>query len=170
MIHAHHRKRRSQGGDDSPTNVIHIPDWFHSWIHDNVEKAQQLGLLVPGWQDPADVPITLPEDLISLKKPREKKERPKEKPRNRATIGVSVPKDEREDGAGLLDDRIQRGRELLCPVMGWEDNVPAYFVLIAVLDKGLEEIEYELKLEAMEEEEAALLADGEAAVDDLSVS
>lgn len=135
MIHRHHRKRRSQGGDDSPTNVIDIPDSLHTWVHENPEKAYELGLLVKSHDDPAEIVVTIPEEL--LKKPREKKERAPQPPRNRATIGIHVPKDEREDGAGILDDLLQQARQQLAPVMGWEDDVPPYFVLVAVLHDWL---------------------------------
>lgn len=151
MIHRHHRKRRSQGGDDSPANVIEIPDALHDWIHANPSEATALGLLVPSYGDPAEVTITIPEDIVQVKKPRAKREKQPEKPRNREVVAVRVPKDEREDGAGLLDERIERGRELLCEPMGWEDDVPAYNVIIAVMDKGLEAILDELRLEAQGE-------------------
>lgn len=137
MIHRHHRKRRSQGGDDSPVNVIAIPDELHSWIHENPEKAYQLGLLVRSTDDPAEVEITLPADLISVKKTKAPRERKPEKPRNRVNVTVNVPKDEREDGAGILDDLLQQAREMLVEPMGWEDDVPAYFVLVAVLHDWL---------------------------------
>ena len=137
MIHRHHRKRRSQGGDDTPTNVIAIPDELHAWIHENPEKAYQLGLLVRSTDDPAEIEITLPPDLVTLKKTRVKKERPAAKPRNRVTIGIHVPKDEREDGAGILDDLIDQSRDILAPLLGWEDDVPPYFVLVAVLHDWL---------------------------------
>ncbi len=131
MIHEHHRKLRSQGGGDEPTNVIGLPDVVHDWIHANPEKAKDAGLIVPEWDDPAEVKITIPEE--AFKKIREKKERPAEKPRNRKTIGVAVPKDEQEDGAGILDDLITQAQEILEPVMGWSETVPPYFVLVAVL-------------------------------------
>ena len=137
MIHRHHRKRRSQGGDDSPTNVIAIPDELHNWIHANPEKAYQLGLLVRSTDDPAEIEITLPPDLVQMKKTRAKVERKPAPPRNRATIGIHVPKDEREDGAGILDDLVQMARDQLCEAMGWEDDVPPYFVLVAVLHDWL---------------------------------
>jgi len=135
VIHRHHRKLRSQGGADTAPNVILIPDSLHAWIHANPQKAYELGLMVKSYDDPADIEITIPEEL--LKKPRTPRERKPEKPRNRVNVTVNVPKDEREDGAGILDDLIQQSREMLAEALGWEDNVPAYFVLVAVLHDWL---------------------------------
>ena len=62
----------------------------------------------------------------------------REKPRNRAAITVNVPKDERENGAEVLEELIQAHRERLAPQLGWDANVPAYFVLTAVLAEALQ--------------------------------
>lgn len=67
-----------------------------------------------------------------------------DEPRQRATWSVKVPKDSREDGAALIDERIARLRELLCPVMGWDPDVPGFHPLITGLDKGIEAIQEEL--------------------------
>lgn len=56
MIHKHHRKRRSQGGDDSPENIIELEDWVHEAVHRNVTLAIEYGLLVNSWDDPAEIP------------------------------------------------------------------------------------------------------------------
>jgi hypothetical protein len=133
--HRHHRKRRSQGGDDSPENILEVSPEMHDWIHKNVAAATALGWLVPEWADPATIKVQLQHALTW--RPRARKERSKEKPRNRVNVTVNVPKDEREDGAGILDDLIQHARELLAEPMGWDDNVPAYFVLVAVLHDWL---------------------------------
>ena len=146
MIHRHHRKLRSQGGDDSPVNVIGVPDSLHQWIHENPAKAHDLGLIVHSYQDPAEVMVTIPEELIKTK--REPKPRAPEKPRNRAVVSVRVPKDEREDGAGVLDDIYDRGRELLCEPLGWSETVPLYDVIVALCNKGIEAIEIEFAQEA----------------------
>lgn len=165
MIHNHHRQLR-RGGDDSPVNVIGLPDVIHEWVHANPEKAREAGLIVSQYEDPATVQVTIPEE--ALRKVRQKREKT-EKPRNRTNVTVNVPKDEREDGAGLLEDRIDRGRELLCEPMGWDEDVPAYFVLIAVMDKGLEAIDYELRVEAQEGDELRHFVDELSTDDDVQL-
>lgn len=134
MIHKHHRKRRSQGGDDSPVNVIGLPDYLHQWVHDNPEKAYELGLLVKSHDDPSEVELTIPEDVI--KKPRAKKQ---EAPRQRTVVSVRVPKDEREDGADVLQTLIDENRKKYAPELGWDEDVPDYYVLTACLAKTLQD-------------------------------
>ena len=55
--HVHHRKLRSQGGRHEPVNLLHIHHTCHERIHANPERSYALGHLVPGWADPADVPV-----------------------------------------------------------------------------------------------------------------
>lgn len=55
--HTHHRKLRSQGGDNSVENLILLCAAHHTAIHGNVELAYQLGYLVRSWDDPALVQI-----------------------------------------------------------------------------------------------------------------
>lgn len=43
--HAHHVKRRSQGGSDDVTNLRWLCRACHSWAHHNVAEAKVLGLL-----------------------------------------------------------------------------------------------------------------------------
>lgn len=134
--HEHHRRKGDrQNPDLRGCDVLYVPPLLHKWIEEHPEEARELGFSVSRYEDPADVPIVIPESI--LKKPREKKERAPQPPRNRATIGIHVPKDEREDGAGILDDLIQQARERLSEDMGWEDDVPPYFVLVAVLHDWL---------------------------------
>lgn len=66
MIHRHHRKRRAQGGDDSDANILELEDWVHEAVHRNVALASGYGLLVPSWQDPADVVVDVPGFLEAL--------------------------------------------------------------------------------------------------------
>lgn len=42
---AHHLKRRSQGGKDTPENLIWVCWRCHNWIHANPEKARAADLL-----------------------------------------------------------------------------------------------------------------------------
>jgi hypothetical protein len=129
MIHKHHRKRRSQGGDDSPVNVINIPDSMHQWIHDNPEKAYELGLLVKSHDDPSEVEITIPETLAKKARPRLDGEARK----TRKTISVKVPNTAEENGAEIWDDLIDQVRERFAPEMNWKEDVPVYFVITAAL-------------------------------------
>jgi hypothetical protein len=39
-------------------NLLHLHLHCHEQIHANPERSYSLGLLVHGWADPADVPIT----------------------------------------------------------------------------------------------------------------
>lgn len=56
-LHRHHRKRRSQGGQDTPENIIEVTPEQHEWIHRNVGLSYELGWLVHSWDDPSEVPI-----------------------------------------------------------------------------------------------------------------
>ena len=44
--HAHHKKRRSQGGSDSPDNLLALCESCHNWIHANPEESFRRGWLV----------------------------------------------------------------------------------------------------------------------------
>ena len=130
-MHKHHRKRRSQGGGDEAFNVIEIPAAFHEWIHANVERAYELGLLVRSHEDPAEVSVIIPESVIEVKKTKVKKA--PEKTRAKATVGIKVPMDARENGAEVLQTLIEECRQAIKEVLGFQDDVPAYFVLVSVL-------------------------------------
>lgn len=54
-VHAHHRKLRRYG-DHRLVNLLDLCFDCHATIHANVARSLALGLLVPGWADPADVP------------------------------------------------------------------------------------------------------------------
>ena len=57
----HHRKKRSQGGDWSPENIVavcgHGTTGCHGWIEHNPEAAAHEGFHVRPWEDPAEVKI-----------------------------------------------------------------------------------------------------------------
>lgn len=55
--HVHHRKLRSQGGTHDPVNLAHLATVCHVWAHANPLEAVALGLIVPSWADPAEVPL-----------------------------------------------------------------------------------------------------------------
>ena len=58
--HVHHRKLRSQGGDNSPENLLHLcagPGGCHGRIHASPLRSYELGLLVRSTDDPATVAV-----------------------------------------------------------------------------------------------------------------
>lgn len=55
LVHKHHRKRRSQGGDDSPENIIDLTPEIHELVHRNPALAYEHGLLVHSYNDPAEI-------------------------------------------------------------------------------------------------------------------
>ena len=66
----HHRKLRSRGGKDTPSNLIRIHHGCHNLrtdsIHLNPERASQKGWIVGSWQEPYDVPFSRPDGSIVL--------------------------------------------------------------------------------------------------------
>jgi hypothetical protein len=60
-----------------------------------------------------------------------------EKPRQRKTLGIRLPKDADENGIEVLETLLTAVRDELKGEMGWKDNVPAYYVLVAVLHDWL---------------------------------
>lgn len=60
----HHRKLRSQGGNDEVTNLVALHHPCHNLgshaVHLNVARAVERGFIVPSWGDPATTPLTLP--------------------------------------------------------------------------------------------------------------
>lgn len=55
--HLHHRKLRSQGGDNSPANLIHLCAADHDWAHRHPRLAVEVGLIVPRHADPETTPV-----------------------------------------------------------------------------------------------------------------
>jgi 5-methylcytosine-specific restriction endonuclease McrA len=57
----HHRKRRSQGGDNSPANLVslcgHGTAGCHGWTHAEPELARDVGLLVRRNDNPLATPV-----------------------------------------------------------------------------------------------------------------
>jgi hypothetical protein len=62
----------------------------------------------------------------------------KEPARKKAVLGVRVPKDEKEDGYEILVDLIDQYRDKVKDELGWKDDVPVYYVLVAALVQGLQ--------------------------------
>lgn len=133
-FHRHHRQKDRSIND--PTNVLLVGPILHDWIEKHPDEARELGWWVDSWQDPADVPVAIP-DKLPTEKPRKKREKGKEKARNRAVVSIRVPNDEKEDGAGILDDLLDQARQRLAPVLGLEDDVPVYYVLVPALTDWL---------------------------------
>lgn len=65
-VHKHHRKRRSQGGDDSLVNILELDFETHEAVHRNPELAYEHGLLVKSWQEPGDVTVDIAGFLAAL--------------------------------------------------------------------------------------------------------
>jgi HNH endonuclease len=66
----HHRKLKSRGGKDTPSNLIYIHHSCHNLstdsIHLNPQKAEEKGWMVASWQDPEETPIATPEGGFAL--------------------------------------------------------------------------------------------------------
>jgi hypothetical protein len=54
----HHRKNRSQGGEWSPANCLHLCAKCHRKVTVNPDWARSLGLSVKSTEDPEKVPVT----------------------------------------------------------------------------------------------------------------
>ena len=53
----HHRKNRSQGGQWTPENCLHLCSEHHRHITTHPQAAREQGWAVPSFRDPADVPV-----------------------------------------------------------------------------------------------------------------
>lgn len=51
----HHRKLRSQGGDESLDNLVLVHPYCHERAHHYPHQAREWGWIVPSWADPAEV-------------------------------------------------------------------------------------------------------------------
>lgn len=141
--HKHHRKRRSQGGDDSSANILDVCVTCHDWIHKHPELAFRAGLLVHSWAEPGEVrsltiqdirhfggpevkelegsgeglPAPSPDRPIcsgcGRRMPKPKVETPKEDRKPRGTWSVAVPMDVRENGADVIDELLEACEEKL---------------------------------------------------------
>lgn len=61
-----------------------------------------------------------------------------EKPRRRQTFSVRAPVDAGENGVEILEGLIDGCRQKYAESLGWADDVPDYFVIVAVLAKDLQ--------------------------------
>lgn len=137
-LHKHHRKLRSQGGDNSWGNLILVPPEIHELIHHHPEVAKEHGLLVHPNANPHEIKPDIPGFLQSLGVESEPEQKQPKKRlqgterRKRATISVKVPKDT-EDGAGIYDDTLERVKERLVAMGLYAegDQIPTYEATIA---------------------------------------
>lgn len=58
--------------------------------------------------------------------------------KTRKTISVKVPNTAEENGAEVWDTLVESVREKYAPEMGWDDNVPVYFVVTAALAAAIQ--------------------------------
>lgn len=65
----HHRKLRSQGGQDEAVNLVALHHWCHNLgtksVHLNPKESTERGYIVPSWGNPKEIPIC-PDDQIKL--------------------------------------------------------------------------------------------------------
>jgi 5-methylcytosine-specific restriction endonuclease McrA len=57
--HCHHRLLRSQGGQHTEANLVYLCRRCHDRAHANPDDARAHGLILRGWQNPAEVPVTM---------------------------------------------------------------------------------------------------------------
>lgn len=66
----HHRKLKSQGGQDAVSNLIAVHHACHNMgtkaIHMNPKEAVENGWIVPGWADSTTYPLVLPDGTSVL--------------------------------------------------------------------------------------------------------
>lgn len=67
----HHRKLRSRGGKDCPTNLLALHHSCHNLatnsVHFNPADSLERGFMVASWDTPEKCPITLPSgDIVTL--------------------------------------------------------------------------------------------------------
>jgi hypothetical protein len=153
----HHLVPKSLRGDDVPSNIIPVCGDGVRGCHGALECH------TAGWEIIAHqvrhslTPLEL--QYVTAKKGRAWLERylpagetnlcsrckrpvraqgPRETPRKRKRIVLTVP-DDAEDGAAVWDGLVEAARGRLAPVLGWDSDVGDYFVVVAVLADWLNE-------------------------------
>ena len=61
----HHRKIKSQGGQDLVENGLALHFSCHRWIHDNPAESYKYGYMVPNGDTPLGLPVLLPNGLYA---------------------------------------------------------------------------------------------------------
>lgn len=64
--HMHHRQLRSQGGQHTAENLLHVHHGCHEDIHANPARSYRLGHMVRRGVDPGSVPVLLLPKIRSL--------------------------------------------------------------------------------------------------------
>lgn len=144
----HHRKLRSQGGDDSWGNQIRLPRDIHDLIHENPEVAYSHGMLVREHEDPSGIEPDLAGFLASVgyegdvspveKKPRTMSKKGSEERRKRRRLTIAVPNDT-ENGGEVWDETQERIEERLVAMGLYEEGarIPAYEAWVAAANDWL---------------------------------
>lgn len=57
QMELHHRRLRSQGGQDTAENLAAIHPACHVRAHQYPAQSREWGWIVPSWADPAEVPV-----------------------------------------------------------------------------------------------------------------
>lgn len=59
--HSTHHRQSRRFHDHGPANLVRLcgsgTTGCHGWVHGHPAEAERLGLIVPGWLDPRDVPV-----------------------------------------------------------------------------------------------------------------
>lgn len=142
QLDPHHRKLRSQGGDDSWGNQIRLPRTIHDLIHENPEVAYEHGMLVKSHDDPSEIEPDLAGFCASVgfELQEQKAKRPRLQGQARAerkTISVRLP--EGVDG-GEWDNLIAAAEkiELEQPDTKFDPSLGSISIgklLIAILER-----------------------------------
>ncbi len=135
--HSHHRKMRSQGGTDRVENILAVDPFCHDWIHAHPEVSYALGWLVKSHDDDLDVPwypFSRDRKLTREEKSGTVTVERMEKPRNRVTWSMKVPKDQQEDGMENFETLLHAAGKMIAPELGLSlDKPPPFQVLCGVL-------------------------------------
>ena len=134
MVHKHHRVLGNRS-DNRPCNILLVDDEIHRWIHDNPAEAMELGWIVSKHDDPENVSVAIPKGILEKqKKPRAKKASTPEERKARKNFTIGTPKDEEN----VIPELVEAGREAWAEELGWSENVPSYFVVVAAFAKALQ--------------------------------
>lgn len=125
----HHRRKGDRQSDVRGAETILVDAETHKWIEEHPAEARKLGWSVSRSEDPLDVPIVIPRAPKKERKPRAKVE-----PKERKVTAVRTPADE----VNVIPELIEANVEKHAETMGWQEDVPDYFVIVLALVKLLE--------------------------------
>lgn len=152
-----HLVSRAQRGDDVPDNIIPLRHDLHMILHDHSPGWEEIAHAVRHSLTPAETAYIVAkksrwwlnkmypkgdEKLCAscrkrLESDEEKAERKSQPPRPRKRWVVTVP-DDAEDGADVLDTLVEAHRQRLASVLGWDNDVGAYYVVVSALSEALQ--------------------------------